>query len=191
MAGGFIRFSHLGLSQKQLTDRTDAKKINDAIQKQMESIWVRAGAKFAESLSREVLVETGESFGSLIPLARFTGATINLRITKQRKRPQLDPTTGTPIPGTRRSVQSGISRGVKAFGFSFQRNKYQFTFSIPVFQFALHDAGAGFNGATIAKDATGRALQAAEKFARKAFQEEVGLLVENWLSTGGVKTLVI
>jgi hypothetical protein len=192
MAEGFIRFSHLGLTLQQLQDRTSAKKINAAIQKLMEDIWRRSATVFIEHLSENVLVETGETYGSLIGAGLGQiDLSLSLPRTRLRKRPQLDPSTGKPIPGTLRSLSSGIDRGKDTLKFSFTINNYAFFFDFNVFQFALHDAGAGANGPTSARGAAERARQAAEHFARKTFQDEVGQLVCNWLLSGTTKSIGI
>ena len=191
MAEGFIRLSHLDLSPKQLKARRDPKRVTEAIQVTMESIWKESAAVFVSELSKDVLVETGESVGSLIPLARFTQATLTFRspIKSNVKKPQLNPITGEPVKGTIRSAGSGNAKGEGAFGFEFSKNHYRFTFAIPVFQFFLHDSGLALNSKIGAVNATVRAHAAQRAFVSKEFHRRVGSLVHDWITTGSVRTI--
>ena len=168
----------------------DAKKAKRAARGILKQIWLDSAGVFAKSLAAEVLVETGESVGSLEPLARFTRVLLTFRSAPKKtkkgepiKRPSLNPLTGQPIPGTRRSFRTGFKAGQRAFNFDFSSKKLIFEFSIPIFQFFLHETGRASN-ADIMVGAMARAQQAQIAFVRRQFSSQVGRLVAQWLATG-------
>jgi len=190
MAEGFIRFSHLGISPKGIKDRQSSRQINLAIQGTIRQIFLDSAKIFVEELSKDVLVETGESLGSLIPLARFVRASISLRPGNPRiNKPELNQITGKPIKDTRRSGATGSRKGENAFGFGFIGNRFSFTFTIPVYQFFLHDSGLALNHQAGAVNATVRARAAQEVYVRREFHRRVGRLIGEWMTTGAVQTI--
>lgn len=186
-----VRVVSVGASRKSLGfGRLKPRPIQKALADVLNQLWIDSAGIFAKELAREVLVQTGESAGSLEPLARFTRVVLRFRSAPDSniKRPSLD-LRGNPIKGTRRSFQTGVDKGRDAFTVEqISPTRYVFEFRIPVFQFALHDAGRGFFGATSMKGATDRAREKQEAFVRRQFQQRAGDLLAKWLVTGKVET---
>lgn len=167
----------------------DAKKIKKAVDELLKQIWIDGGGVFAKSLAAEVLVESGESVGSLEPLARFTRTILRFRSAPKltRKRPQLQPTSGKPIPGTIRSFATGVQAGQNAFDFNFSSRRVSFEFRIPVFQFALHETGRNFGAKTSMFNAMSRAHIKQREHVTREFRRRMPQLIGQWLATGEVR----
>ena len=132
-----ITVSSIGAKQDDfLFGRKSPKALDKATQELLEQLWKDSAGIFAKELAKEVLVETGESVGSLEPLARFTNVILKFRSAPKSdvKRPTLNPRTGKPQGGIR-SFASGQAAGATAFSFNFRKNRFSFEFTIPVFQF--------------------------------------------------------
>ncbi len=166
----------------------NASVLTDRIRQLMEIIWKDSARVFVEEFSKDILVETGESVGSLEPLARFVGASLRFRAgPKDRKRRSLNPRTGVPTSRIR-SFASGVQLGAKAFRFRFEKTKFVFTFSIPVYQLFLQDTGRVRLPDARAEGASVRALQKQREAAQKEFRRRIVPLIGEWLATGRVKT---
>lgn len=195
MAQPFLRISSASNSPlaKAITGRgVTTGPIKRALNETLNEIWIQGIKVFVETLARDVAVETGESLGSLVPLAARVDASLAQpsMISSSRKRRQLDGVTGVPIPGTKRSFQSGVSRGENSFSITMSKNNYKFSYLIPVFQFALHDSGRANNQNPRALDATQRAVAAQLEFVNKAYRKRVGKVMQVWLASGIAKTVV-
>lgn len=189
MARPFISLTSTGITPQGRKARLRSGPVADAVHKTMQGVLLDSAKVFVETLAMDVAVETGESFGSLVPLARFVGASLTLPSIIQRKRPQLDAATGLPQAGTRRSFASGVRRGAGSFEFVFTRNRLTFKFIIPIFQFALHDSGRATHPNLRAKGATDRAVAAQTQFIRSRLRSRVGSVINNWIATGTVKVI--
>jgi len=184
-----IKVSSIGASRKGIGfGRLRSRKIKDATQKMLEQLWIDGGGVFAKRLAREVLVETGESVGSLEPLARFTNVILTFRATPKTgvKKPELNPRTGAPQGGTR-SFATGVRKGKKAFDFNFAKARFSFEFTIPVFQFFLHETGRVMRPTSMV-GALERARDAQEEFVLKQFRSRANDLFSKWITTGRVVT---
>jgi len=169
--------------------RLNPKPISKAFQLLLEQIWLDGASVFVKSLAEDMIVETGESAGSLEPLARFTNTILRFRAASNSKvkKPILNTRTGKAIPGTRRSFSTGVTAGESAFNIETAKGKFLFTFKVPVFQFFLHESGRNNGPDTRLKGALDRALQRQKDFVRKEYRTRAQELLATWFVTGKVK----
>ena len=184
----FFNLSVSSIGAKQgdfLFGRKSPKALDNATQALLEQLWKDGAGVFAKELAREVLVETGESVGSLEPLARFTKVLLTFRSASKSdvKRPTLNPRTGKP-EGGQRSFRTGFDKGLTAFAFRFKKNRFSFEFTIPVFQFFLHEKGV--RGSGTMKGAMERARLKQREFVLREFKRRGQSLWNKWLTTGKV-----
>lgn len=166
--------------------RKSPRKLDKATQEMLEQLWRDGAGIFAKELAKDVLVETGESVGSLEPLARFTNVILNFRSAPKSniKRPVLNARTGQPQGGIR-GFATGQAAGRTAFVFNFRKNRFSFEFTIPVFQFFLHEKGrSGFTDRMNGSMSRARLVQ--REFILREFKRRGQDLFNKWLVTGKI-----
>ena len=184
----FLRIAHLGTTKRELGfGRLKSRPITKALENLMQQLWKDGAGIFARELSAQVLVETGESVGSLEPLARYTNTLLQFRSApKHLKYPKYSLTLKGAKTNQIRSFASGVEKGRTAFAFEFSKSKFSFIFAIPIFQFFLHDTGRARYPIASAVNASKRALAKQEAFIRREFQRRAGHLFRVWLTTGKI-----
>jgi hypothetical protein len=169
-----------------------AAKLNPALFKALKSSWDAGIGAFVKTLAHRVHVETGESLASLTPLAEEVGVSLPIivKTSGKRQRKSLDPRTGVPTD-TPRSPFSGRSLGEDAFKITFSTNplNFGFEFTVPTFQFAIHDAGRANSPSGTMKGASDAALFALRETVEANMRTSVIPIIERWFTTGEVRTI--
>jgi hypothetical protein len=168
-----------------------AAKINAALFKELTKIWNQGIGVFVDVLARRVHVDTGESIASLTPLAEAVGTSIpfSVRLTDVGIKKSLNRLTGKPT-ATNRTPGSGRTLGNNAFDITFDSANlsFGFRFSIPTFQFAVHDEGKAHRAKSgTMLGASDAALSAMIENVNLNVQTSIVPIVERWVATGDVR----
>lgn len=149
MAKSRIKANITGLRLLQKRLQQMAKGENKQVfHRALTEVWRDAGEAFVRAAMRQILVQTGMSAASFLPLARAlsrpeAGAAIRERLAQRtdsrRGVPELP--TGRRTAGTQGPV-AGRARGEKAFVFSVGTTRnflFKFSFTTSVYQHAFHE----------------------------------------------------
>lgn len=131
---------------RQAKNQRIAKRLHELL----SELWSDAGEALIRAAISQVLVETGMSAASFFPLSRAikrVGASQEI-ISHISSNRTLESSPGIPeFPSGKRvsgerGIRAGVSRGTKAFEFSFgtpSKPIFQFEFATLVFQLAFHE----------------------------------------------------
>ena len=130
--------------------------------RKMMRLWKRCIVAFVDEALRYIIIDSGMSAASLIPLGRFVGMAMDTITAKHKPRRKIsaqageerdtgygDPSWDPNDYGTERSIEHGIAVGVG--GTTDKKGvfivdgppdyDFYFSFTIPVYQFFLHEFG--------------------------------------------------
>lgn len=135
----------------QVANRLDSRKVSKTFLLQVERAWRRCIRAFLEDISMQgiIHVDTGMSKASLLPLARAVGMLGAIRSTIQ---PVVSSRKGSYTMGGKyrsspdRTMAEGEAAGENAFKIQYgtvEHPQFLFSFEIQVYQYFLHEIGAG------------------------------------------------
>lgn len=174
---------------KMIRRRPSATKINKRNYERLKRLWRDAIQVYLRAIALEgvIKVDTGMSKASLLPLARAVRMLGEVRATISPQRPPTKGMTdisGTYHPNRSKSVAEGERAGQGAFNISYGNPKrivFHFSFETRVYQYFLHEIGAGGKSAWNSLE-IGRAAML--EFIRQNWTSYADMEDFRWLITG-------